>query len=80
MKKLFVICIFLIVNFQISLAQGIQEMQWDNDFQIHISLANDSNYMLDIKELHHTNVEENSSTSGNLYSIVSLLYLLFEML
>jgi len=38
-------------------------MQWDNDFQIHISLANDSNYMLDIKELHHTNVEENSSTS-----------------
>ncbi len=38
-------------------------MQWDNDFQIHISLANDSNYMLDIKELHHTNVEENTSTS-----------------
>ncbi|MCK5028009.1 MAG: hypothetical protein KAR57_00140 [Bacteroidales bacterium] len=63
MKKLFIISIFLFVNFQVIYSQGIQEMQWDNDFQIHISLANDSNYMLDIKELHHTNVEENTSTS-----------------
>jgi len=63
MKKYFAICIFLIVNFQIAYTQGIQEMQWDNDFQIHISLANDSNYMLDIKELHHTDVDENASTS-----------------
>jgi len=63
MKKSFFICVFLFVNFQLAFTQGIQEMQWDNDFQIHISLANDSNYMLDIKELHHTDVDENASTS-----------------
>ncbi|MFC2151378.1 hypothetical protein ACFLSE_02530 [Bacteroidota bacterium] len=38
-------------------------MKWDKDFQIHITLANDSNYILDIKELHHTNVAEDGSTS-----------------
>mgnify|MGYP001147691792 CR=1 FL=1 len=62
MKKLFVFCIFLVFT-QIIIAQNIERMKWDNDFQIHITLANDSNYILDIKELHHTNVKEDGSSS-----------------
>ena len=44
-------------------AQIVQQMKWDKDFQIHITLANDSNYILDIKELHHTQVIENTTNS-----------------
>ncbi len=44
-------------------SQGIESMQWAKDFQIHITMANDSNYILDIKELHHTNVTDNQSKS-----------------
>jgi len=47
----------------VSHAQTVQQMKWDKDFQIHITLANDSNYILDIKELHHTQVDENSTNS-----------------
>jgi hypothetical protein len=63
MKKLVIICIYLFVSFQFAQSQNIETMQWDKDFQIHITLANDSNYILDIKELHHTNVEEDGSSS-----------------
>lgn len=63
MKKLIIICLSLLVNFQFVYSQGIEKMQWDKDFQIHITLANDSNYILDIKELHHTDVAEDGSTS-----------------
>ena len=63
MKKLIIICISLFAGFQFVYSQGIEKMQWDNDFQIHISLANDSNYILDIKELHHTNIAKDASTS-----------------
>ena len=63
MKKLIIICICLLVSSQFAHSQGIEKMQWDKDFQIHITLANDSNYILDIKELHHTDVEEDGSTS-----------------
>ena len=54
MKKLLVIFVFLVLNFQNIKSQSIESMKWDKDFQIHITLANDSNYILDIKELHHT--------------------------
>lgn len=63
MKKLIIILICLFVSFQLAHSQGIEKMQWDKDFQIHITLANDSNYILDIKELHHTDVEGDGSTS-----------------
>ena len=62
MKKLLVFSIFIVFS-QILLAQNIEKMQWDKDFQIHITLANDSNYILDIKELHHTNVKDEGSNS-----------------
>jgi len=63
MKKLVVICIYLFVKIQFVHAQTIENMQWDKDFQIHITLANDSNYILDIKELHHTDIAEDGSSS-----------------
>ena len=63
MKKLVITCICFIVGFQFVKSQNIEKMQWDKDFQIHITLANDSNYILDIKELHHTNIAEDGSTS-----------------
>ncbi|MCD4833498.1 MAG: hypothetical protein K8R31_06860 [Bacteroidales bacterium] len=63
MKKLIIIFVCLFVSFQFAHSQGIEKMQWDKDFQIHITLANDSNYILDIKELHHTDVEDDGSAS-----------------
>ena len=63
MKKLVIICICLMVSFRFVYSQGIENMKWDKDFQIHITLANDSNYILDIKELHHTNIADDGSSS-----------------
>lgn len=63
MKKLIVICLSLFASIQVVYSQGIEEMQWDKDFQIHLTLANDSNYILDIKELHHVDVAEDGSRS-----------------
>lgn len=63
MRKLVIIFICLVINYQFVKSQNIEKMQWDKDFQIHITLANDSNYILDIKELHHTDVAEDGSTS-----------------
>ena len=42
MKKLIIICIGLLVSFRFVYSQGIENMKWDKDFQIHITLANDS--------------------------------------
>ena len=62
MKKLLILC--MLIGFtQIIFSQNIETMKWDKDLQIHISLANDSNYILDIKELHHTNVSEEESST-----------------
>jgi hypothetical protein len=63
MKRIIILAISLLVYFNHAKAQNIETMQWDKDFQIHITLANDSNYILDIKELHHTNVVEDGSSS-----------------
>lgn len=62
MKKLLVFSTFLVFS-QILFGQSIEQMRWDQDFQIHITLANDSNYILDIKELHHTKVAADQSKS-----------------
>ena len=63
MIKKSLLLIFLIGITQGLFSQNIEQMKWDQDFQIHITLANDSNYILDIKELHHTNVAGEGSTS-----------------
>lgn len=63
MKKLLIIAIGLLLLSLRVFSQGIEKMQWDKDFQIHITLANDSNYIVDIKELHHMNADEENSSS-----------------
>ncbi|HKL08541.1 MAG TPA: hypothetical protein VJ896_07190 [Bacteroidales bacterium] len=63
MKKLSVIVLFLLISCQYSFAQNIRNMHWDKDFYIHITLANDSNYIMDIEELHHTSMTEQESES-----------------
>lgn len=62
MNKLLVVIVFIFFS-QILFSQNIEQMKWDQDFQIHITLANDSNYILDIKELHHTKVVDEGSTA-----------------
>lgn len=61
MKKIIILIIGVFISNQMLYSQGIETMQWEEDLQIHITLANDSNYILDIKELHHTDVGENES-------------------
>ncbi len=63
MKKLLLISLILSFGFNISFAQNIQNMRWEKDFYIHLTLANDSNYILDIEELHHTNMTDKDSQS-----------------
>ncbi len=58
MKKALIFSLFIVFAQSVT-AQNIEQMKWDKDLQIHITLANDSNYILDIKELHHTQVGEN---------------------
>lgn len=63
MKKLFIIFLSSSLFFNWSFAQNIQNMRWDKDFYIHISLANDSNYIMNIEELHHTSMDGQQSES-----------------
>ena len=63
MKRIFIILIIINLGLNIAYSQSIEKMQWDKDFQIHITLANDSNYMLNIRELHHTDVAEEGTNS-----------------
>lgn len=63
MKKAIFLLISMFMLSDIVFSQNIENMQWGKDFQIHITLANDSNYILDIKELHHTQVADEQSKS-----------------
>jgi len=63
MKKLSVIVLFLLISCHYSFAQNIRNMHWDKDFYIHITLANDSNYIMNIEELHHTSMNGQQSES-----------------
>jgi len=63
MKRIIVVVISILLVLKFANAQNIETMKWDKDFQIHITLANDSNYILDIKELDHTTVTEEESSS-----------------
>ncbi len=63
MKKLPVIVLLLLISWHYSFAQNIRNMHWDKDFYIHITLANDSNFIMDIEELHHTSMTEQESES-----------------
>jgi hypothetical protein len=50
-----------------STAPSISEMRWGRDYNLHVKLSNDSNYVMDVRALHHTgdlsfNPDEESTT------------------
>ena len=61
MKKLLIIFLFFFMFMNWSFAQNIRDMRWDKDFYIHLTLANDSNYIMNIEELHHTGMSGQQS-------------------
>ena len=63
MKKLLIIFLFFFMFMNWSFAQNIRDMRWDKDFYIHLTLANDSNYIMNIEELHHTGMSGQQSES-----------------
>ncbi|MCK4662810.1 MAG: hypothetical protein KAT68_08095 [Bacteroidales bacterium] len=73
MNKSSLIIFIIIICINYSKAQKsdneiiIEEMKWGVDYNIHIKLSNDSNYIFDIKALHHSgfsfsNIEKNEFT------------------
>jgi hypothetical protein len=50
----------------------IKDMQWGIDYQIHLTLSNDSSYNLNIKDLFHTNQTTDSTSSEFVYYPVML--------
>lgn len=67
MKNILLLLFCLLFSYYTVNGQGIENMQWDKNFQIHITLANDSNYILDIKELYHTNAAGEDSSNSFTY-------------
>ncbi len=63
MKKLIITFLSFAFFINWSFAQNIQNMRWDKDFSIHITLANDSNYIMNLEELHHTKMTGQQSES-----------------
>lgn len=78
MKRfLFVLFIVLFVNLYISAQQKsepvlIERMSWGKDLKIYIELSNDSNYILDIKELPHSQAITDSTNNQFTYYPVRL--------
>jgi hypothetical protein len=50
----------------------IDKMRWGRDFKLYLELNNDSNYIMDIKELHHVNTENNKDGDDFTYYPVRL--------
>jgi len=77
MKKLifFLFCLFFLQN---TFAQQninqviIESMSWGKDLKIHVELSNDSNYILDIKELTHSSAMNDSLNTNFTYYPVRL--------
>lgn len=52
--------------------QDIREMNWKNDFDLHIELGNDSNYVYNVKALYHYNSEGYANKEEVTYYPVSI--------
>ena len=61
----------LVISFQAFTQSNyaIEQMKWDKDFEINIRLSNDSNYVFDVKELHHIQEEEKEKDSYTYYPV-----------
>jgi hypothetical protein len=52
---------------------SIKEMRWGKDFNLHVKLSNDTNYVMDVRVLHHVNNNtSNSDTDATTYYPVNL--------
>jgi len=78
MKKLLVIAsLFLLVISYTSAQKQLQrslidKMHWGRDFKLYLELDNDSNYIMDIKELHHVDTEKGNNEDDFTYYPVRL--------
>lgn len=74
-SHLIVLLIFITISFQTvgqESDQTITNMNWKNDYDLHIQLGNDSNYVYNVKALYHYNSEEYSTKEEVVYYPVSI--------
>lgn len=64
--------IFNSVQGQVQVSPFIKDMQWGIDYQIHLTLSNDSSFTLNVKDLYHTNSTADSSSKEFVYYPVML--------
>lgn len=76
MKKYSILIASLIImvnsNAQIAVSPFIKEMKWGIDFQIHLTLSNDSAMSVNVQDLFHTNSSSDSSSAEFVYYPVML--------
>lgn len=48
------LCLYALVAVGQSPMPSISEMRWGRDFNLHVKLSNDTNYVMDVRALHHT--------------------------
>jgi hypothetical protein len=69
------IALFIVMvnsNAQIAVNPFIKEMKWGIDFQIHLTLSNDSAMSVNVQDLFHTNSSSDSSSAEFVYYPVML--------
>lgn len=57
---------------QIGINPFIKDMKWGIDFQIHLTLNNDSTFLVNVNDLYHTNSSSDSTSSEFVYFPVML--------
>ncbi|MBN1118469.1 MAG: hypothetical protein JXA77_14755 [Bacteroidales bacterium] len=67
MRKTIILLLSAFV-FNVSQSQ-VSEMDWELDYQIYLKLANDSNYVYDIRNLFHVNNSENFTSNFVFYPV-----------
>lgn len=60
------------IKAQVQVNPFIKDMQWGIDYQIHLTLSNDSSFTLNVKDLFHTNSTADSSSKDFVYYPVML--------
>ncbi len=48
------LCLYSSIAVSQSPMPSIREMRWGRDFNLHVKLSNDTNYVMDVRALHHT--------------------------
>lgn len=68
-----VLCLYASIAVSQSPMPTIREMRWGRDFNLHVKLSNDTNYVMDVRALHHTGeMSLNQMDEATTYYPVSL--------